>query len=344
MIQQEFSPTPVRVFLSSTYYDLSTTRTELEDFLKESGYEPILFETASSSPFLSGPDSAVLHATSCDICILIVGTNYGSINKKSNISFTHNEYRSARDNGRPIFVFIDNSTIIKFELYLSRSDHDFWTEEEKSLFNFIKEISAERSRFSFTNLKELRDAIKKQLNAYYGYLLRCYSGLDSLSPSTSSQWLSVGNMFWNVARFGQAIYCYRRAMTADEQSNAIVARGALANALRIVGRSEEALEVATEGIKKNPQVVRYYVHASNCLCDLNKFDEALKFSLLAAEKFPNDPLSWDSVRYVYSSLGQKDKALEASIKAHDLIPEDPFYHKRLIELSNDLNFVVPPDM
>ncbi|MFQ5674304.1 MAG: DUF4062 domain-containing protein [bacterium] len=118
----ETIPAPLRVFVSSTYYDLKSVRQELMKFLSELGFEPVLFETAGAVPNIPAADSALQHAAQADICVLIVGTSYGTKSESSNLSHTHIEFRTAMDRGRPIFSFVEQETLTKFRTlsYTSR--------------------------------------------------------------------------------------------------------------------------------------------------------------------------------------------------------------------------------
>src|ERR1043165_785810 len=81
----------LRVFVSSTYYDLKHIRRNLENFLDDMGYEPVLFESGDI-PFehtLEIDDSCYKEIENCHMQILIIGNRYGSI--ASNVPIVQQE-------------------------------------------------------------------------------------------------------------------------------------------------------------------------------------------------------------------------------------------------------------
>ncbi len=333
-------PSPARIFVSSTSFDLASVREELSTFLTGHGYEPLLFESSSAFQSLNGPESALQHAVHCDICILIVGARYGSRAQESDISYTHAEYRAAMDAGKPIYAFIQYDTLIKFDMYNVRSDENFWTEEESDLFRFIKEVSEKRTRFPFATLPELKKIILFQLASYYGYLLRNYAELDIFSPKTSNQWLVLGNRYWDSSQFGQAIFCYREGASADEGSDslelsdAVTCMGNLSRALRITGRQEESLKTVEEAIIRYPNAIRLHILRTTSLVELGRIDEALEIGRECATMFPDDYRSWDILRYVYDRLNNHDMAIEVIEKAVEIEPDNLTLKSRLQDHKN----------
>jgi hypothetical protein len=64
-----------RIFVSSTYYDLRHIRAVLEGFIRQLGYEPVLFEKGAI-PFRHDKtleENCLSEIDACDILILIVG-------------------------------------------------------------------------------------------------------------------------------------------------------------------------------------------------------------------------------------------------------------------------------
>ncbi len=93
------------IFISSTYKDLAEIRGNIHDAILSDGHFPIAMEnfTASSQPQWNTIKPLI---DDCDYYILIVGFNYGSINKANGLSYTESEYEYAKSIGRPILLFI----------------------------------------------------------------------------------------------------------------------------------------------------------------------------------------------------------------------------------------------
>jgi uncharacterized protein YoxC len=129
-----------RVFVSSTYYDLKHVRASLETFISDLGYEPILFENGDipfhhDKPLDQSCYDAVEHA---HIFVLLIGGRYGSsasgqtklptqVNQptvgevearyKFYNSITVEEYRRARTQDLPIYIFLEKGVGAEYQTF-----------------------------------------------------------------------------------------------------------------------------------------------------------------------------------------------------------------------------------
>jgi hypothetical protein len=69
----------LRVFVSSTCYDLSLLRSQLRTFIKSMGYEPIMsdYEDVLYDPRIHTHTSCIDEVKNCDVLILIIGSRFG---------------------------------------------------------------------------------------------------------------------------------------------------------------------------------------------------------------------------------------------------------------------------
>ena len=118
----------LRVFVSSTCYDLSLLRSQLRTFIKTMGYEPIMsdYEDVLYDPRIHTHTSCVDEVRNCDILILIIGSRFGgkaspdSLNK---INFEvlktsqndHQNFFGYKITYRDIPVEVENNTTQKQE-------------------------------------------------------------------------------------------------------------------------------------------------------------------------------------------------------------------------------------
>jgi len=100
----------MRVFISSVMGEyFKPLRRAASDGIKALGYEPVWAEDYTALP--DSPQVACLSdARSCDAAVLILGSEYGSV-QDSGLSATHAEYREARDHSIPILVFIEEDAV-----------------------------------------------------------------------------------------------------------------------------------------------------------------------------------------------------------------------------------------
>ena len=133
----------MRVFISSTCYDLSLLRSQLRLFIKNIGYEPIMsdYEDVLYDPRIHTHTSCVDEVRNCDMLILIIGSRFGgkttpeALNKvnfevlknegisvellkeKECLSVTQLEVLKAIESSMPVYTFIDKSVWKDNELY-----------------------------------------------------------------------------------------------------------------------------------------------------------------------------------------------------------------------------------
>lgn len=98
-----------KVFVSSTCYDLQEERSQLEKFIYNYGFQPILSEYSGVYYDVDAHthDSCINEVAHCDMFVLIISGRYGGKFKGGNgESITQAEYNKARELGLPIFTFV----------------------------------------------------------------------------------------------------------------------------------------------------------------------------------------------------------------------------------------------
>ena len=134
-----------RVFISSTYFDLRVVRADLERFVKEIGYEPVLFERGHV-PY--GKDEALeeycyREISGCDILVAIIGGKFGTPSRDEKHSITQKELKTAIERGKQIYVFIEKSVHVEYKTYLANKDVPGFrpsSVNDIKVFKFIEEV------------------------------------------------------------------------------------------------------------------------------------------------------------------------------------------------------------
>ncbi len=109
-----------RIFISSTFYDLRQVRSDLDRFIKELGYEPVLNELGSI-PY--GKDDKLeeycyKEISNIDILVSIVGGRFGSESQHNNLSISQMEFRTALELNKQVYIFIDKNVYAEYQTYL----------------------------------------------------------------------------------------------------------------------------------------------------------------------------------------------------------------------------------
>lgn len=113
-----------RVFVSSTYYDLRLIRLDIERFLNELSYDPILFERGHIPYGKDAPmeDYCYREISNCDIVVVIIGGKYGTQSKDQQNSITQNELKTALDLNKQIYIFIEKSVLQEYRTFQANKE------------------------------------------------------------------------------------------------------------------------------------------------------------------------------------------------------------------------------
>ena len=192
----------LRVFVSSTAYDLGVLRSTLRGFIENLGFEPILSEYSDVlyDPHEHTHTSCIAEVKNCDMVLLVVGSRFGgeiipsvlsglthevdeilSRNSSHRFSITQAECLAAFDQGIPVFTFVDSGVLHDYEVYSLNSDVKITypsiaqPDTAEYIFEFIQFLqrrSYGNAVIPFTRIEEIIDHLKKQWPALFQRLLR----------------------------------------------------------------------------------------------------------------------------------------------------------------------------
>lgn len=136
-----------RIFISSTYFDLRVVRADLERFIKEVGYEPVLFERGHVA---YGKEEALeeycyREISTCDILVAIVGGKYGTQSNDAQHSITQRELKTALDLGKQIYVFVERSVHSEYPTYQNNKEVKGFkpsSVNDTRIYKFLEELYA----------------------------------------------------------------------------------------------------------------------------------------------------------------------------------------------------------
>ena len=196
----------LKVFVSSTCYDLSILRSDLRTFISSLGYDPIMSDYADVvyDPRQHTHTSCVEEVCNCDMLVLVIGSRYGgkstpeALNKvdissmdellknikenKLQLSITQLEVIEAIKKNIPVYTFIDKKVYYEHEVYEKNKDSAdkiFFPaidkqETAKYIFefiNFLRLKSVGNSIFQFEKMQDIEEVLKKQWSGYFQRLL-----------------------------------------------------------------------------------------------------------------------------------------------------------------------------
>lgn len=201
----------LRVFVSSTCYDLSVIRSQLRIFIQNLGHEPIMSDYSDLlyDPRVHTHTSCVDEVATADLVLLIVGSRFGgktvpeallkldfdvlkkesksteSLSKKENLSVTQLEILKAVESGIPVFTFVDSSVWHDHALYEKNkekpiiNDISFPSIEKPEtasfifeFINFLRHRARGNSVFTFSKLQDIEDTLRKQWSSLFQKLIQ----------------------------------------------------------------------------------------------------------------------------------------------------------------------------
>lgn len=168
-----------RVFVSSTYYDLKHIRADIERFIREQGYEPVLNEKGHI-PYGSTEkieEYCYKGIELSDIVVSIVGGRFGSESREENYSISNLELKMAIEKGKQVYIFVENSILHEYRTYESNKDNDsisYASVDDVRVFKFIEEIYSlplNNQVKGFETVQEINQYLKEQWSGLFQRLL-----------------------------------------------------------------------------------------------------------------------------------------------------------------------------
>ncbi|WP_083914793.1 DUF4062 domain-containing protein [Alkalispirochaeta alkalica] len=153
-----------QVFISSTYIDLKDEREAAVEAILKAGHIP-----AGMELFKAGEEQLTTikkWIDESDIYVLILGKRYGSIDSKTELSYTEIEYRYAIDKGMPVFAIImsEDNAVEKIESGMNKED--IYEQNNKRKFDiFYKYVKTKIVSFA-NNVAEVKLAIHENIHEF----------------------------------------------------------------------------------------------------------------------------------------------------------------------------------
>jgi hypothetical protein len=200
----------LKVFVSSTCFDLSSVRTELYSFIEQMGHEPVMSEFGDIlfDPSMHTHESCAQAVQYCDVIVMIIGSRFGgkaipeSLSKiasdaedsdiveyiekcRGRVSVTQLEVLTAIKSNLPVYTFVDDKVLNYHHLYEKNKTKQSVINEIVfpgfdgaetakyifEFFNFLRQRSVDNSYKSFSSLSDIRDDLRGQWSQLFQRLL-----------------------------------------------------------------------------------------------------------------------------------------------------------------------------
>lgn len=164
-----------RVFISSTFYDLRQVRSDLDRFIKDLGYEPVLNELGHIPYGKEGrlEEYCYKEISNIDILVSIVGGRFGSESQQNNHSISQMEFKTALELNKQVYIFIDKNVNAEYQTYLLNKDNkttNYRFVDNIKIFEFIEfvgNLPNNNNIHSFENSLDITQYLKDQWSGLF---------------------------------------------------------------------------------------------------------------------------------------------------------------------------------
>ncbi|EGO7696238.1 DUF4062 domain-containing protein [Enterococcus faecalis] len=162
-----------KIFVSSTYYDLMHVRTDIEAFIKNLGYEPVLHErnSVTYNQVDTLEDSCYKEIDNCEILVCIIGNKFGTESNSNNYSITMKELQTAIKQQKKVYAFIQKDVSVENRVYLAnKNSSDFVTAvvDDVRIHDFIADLKQTVKNFPITDFESVNDIIDSLRSQFAG--------------------------------------------------------------------------------------------------------------------------------------------------------------------------------
>lgn len=182
-----------RVFLSSTCYDLKYIRNDLQRFIKDLGYEPVLNERGHIAYGRSESLEQYCYQeiSTCDILVHIVGGKFGSPSKTEPYSISQMELKTAHELHKQIYVFVERQVNVEYHTYLKNEENQSFIPQyvdDVKIYEFLKEIynlTTNNIIAGFDSVNDITGYLKEQWAGRFQRFLQEESRREDYKISTN---------------------------------------------------------------------------------------------------------------------------------------------------------------
>lgn len=200
----------LRVFVSSTCYDLSVIRSQLRQFIERLGHEPVMsdYNDVVYDPASHTHTSCIDEVAGVDAVVVIIGSRFGGtvvpqalqtvdvdalklvsksheiLKTKDKLSITQLEVLKAIERSVPVFAFVDQRVMHDHATYEKNKGKPIADQIEydsidkpataKYVFefiNFLRHRSSNNAITTFSRLQDIEDALRRQWSGLLQHLL-----------------------------------------------------------------------------------------------------------------------------------------------------------------------------
>ncbi len=200
----------LRVFVSSTCFDLAVLRGQIRSFIEDLGYEPVMseYQDVVYDPKTHTHTSCIDEVATCDMVVVVIGSRFGGkavpqaigridletlmsaskgneiLKKKEDLSITQLEVLRAISSSIPIFAFVDDRVLADHATYEKNKGKSIIDEIEFSsiekpetahfifeFINFLRHRQLNNGICPYSRYQDIEQALRRQWSGLFQKLL-----------------------------------------------------------------------------------------------------------------------------------------------------------------------------
>lgn len=161
----------------------------------------------------------------------------------------------------------------------------------------------------YTEKNKLREAVA------------CYETSASILDINPEVLRNIAVVYERLGKFEKAQQCFMTSLNLDPDANET--RDLLADHYIMRGDAIKSIELYKKYLEISPNNIRAMSRLVVCLSQNDQMEEAEKSALDIIHKYPNSPVGYVDLSYVYLGSDKIKKAIETADKALDISPIEP---------------------
>ncbi|HJQ31496.1 MAG TPA: DUF4062 domain-containing protein [Pyrinomonadaceae bacterium] len=266
------------VFLSSTMHNLKQLRIEIGKKLEGLGYGVRVAEwDFPATPGLTIGEVCLGHVEKCDILVLIIDGNYGSISLDGDW-LVRSEFMHAKRQRKAVYIMVEQKAWDFYQLALKHPKNkpdDYGIHAE--VFRFLKELQdGQQWIHPFPTVNDLIEKLKKEFSAHYAVLLR--SNSNALLIRTAHLLEQMHNLYRQKNHVQALLFAEDVLRIDSDNPEALVTRAVCKirlHGLTHIKSIREGIEDCNRVLANNPRDYRAKYNLAN-------------FKLLSPDHDPSD--------------------------------------------------------
>lgn len=207
----------LRVFVSSTYYDLHHVRNDIYTFIMGMGYEPVMHDKGGI-PYTQQTtleESCYTELQTCDIVVCIIGNKYGTESMQGNYSITMEELKTAIKARKKVYTYIVKDVYIENQTYEKNKDTGTFKPafaDDIRIHEFISELKSTVKNSpiqSFESVSDIVTNLKSQFSGLFQHLLAQEASATESKTVYDLQATSdeIKNLIKDISRQNEEFVC-----------------------------------------------------------------------------------------------------------------------------------------